>query len=97
MQTLVVITDASCKHPQGGPPNGQLPWFRRMWNDRDRNDMVACGAAAGIAAAFRSPVGGVLFVLEELTSWWKNQLLWLMFFTTAGKCVGVGGLTGRWG
>ena len=41
------------------------------------------GRPAGVAAAFRSPVGGVLFALEEMTSWFRNELLWFAFFTTA--------------
>ncbi|KAF8058892.1 CLC-D [Scenedesmus sp. PABB004] len=75
--------------PQGGTGDAHLPWFKRFWNDRDRADMVACGTAAGVAAAFRAPVGGVLFALEEMTSWWRNQLLWYAFFTTAVVSVTV--------
>eukprot|EP00898_Chlorokybus_atmophyticus_P007736 jgi/Chlat1/7964/Chrsp69S07401 len=57
-------------------------------NDRDRRDLVTCGAAAGVAAAFRSPVGGVLFALEEAT-WWRGALLWRCLFTTAVVAVTV--------
>jgi hypothetical protein len=32
---------------QGGSSSNHFPWFKRFWNDRDRADMVACGAAAG--------------------------------------------------
>ena len=67
---------------QGGGWAGDT--FKRMWNDRDRKDFVTCGAAAGVAAAFRSPVGGVLLAIEEMSSWWSNDILWHMFFTTAG-------------
>ena len=44
--------------------------LQRFKMDVIQRDLIAAGSASGVAAAFRSPVGGPLFALEEVTSFW---------------------------
>ncbi|XP_013401688.1 chloride channel protein B [Lingula anatina] len=58
----------------------KLPFFERFRNSEDRRNFTSAGAGAGVASAFGAPVGGLLFALEEVSSFWTMKLSWMTFF-----------------
>jgi chloride channel 3/4/5 len=46
---------------------------------KTREILSAC-AAAGVAVAFGSPIGGVLFSLEEMSSYFPLKTMWRSYF-----------------
>ena len=43
-------------------------------------DIITAASAAGVAVAFGSPIGGVLFALEEMTVNFPIKTMWRSFF-----------------
>ena len=53
-------------------------WLPSWWPKISKRNMIMTGAAAGLAAAFNTPLGGIVFAVEELTrthiSYFKTAL-----------------------
>jgi H+/Cl- antiporter ClcA len=54
-------------------------WLPSWWPKISKRNMIMAGAGAGLAAAFNTPLGGIVFTVEELTkthiSFFKTALL----------------------
>ena len=60
---------------------GYYLWpFKRFRNKVDQRDFMTAGCAAGVAGAFGAPIGGLLFAMEEVASFWNVTLGWQIFF-----------------
>lgn len=69
--------------------------FLQFQNDHDKRQFIAAGAAAGVSAAFGSPIGGALFTYEisKPTTFWTFSMLWLVFFCSAISTLTLATLT----
>jgi CIC family chloride channel protein len=65
------------------------PWFVK--SEDDHRVVLAAGAGAGLAVAFNAPIGGSVFVFEELTT---NFTPWLLVATLSAALFAVGVM--RW-
>ncbi|TAJ48816.1 MAG: chloride channel protein [Chitinophagaceae bacterium] len=54
-------------------------WLPDWWPKISKRNMIMTGAAAGLAAAFNTPLGGIVFAMEELTkthiSFYKTAII----------------------
>jgi H+/Cl- antiporter ClcA/predicted transcriptional regulator len=60
----------------------QTNFFREFRNNRDKRDFITAGAACGVSAAFGAPIGGLLFVMEEVSSFWDLASTGQLFLGT---------------
>jgi len=65
-------------------------WLPAWWPKISKSNMIKAGAAAGLAAAFNTPLGGIVFAVEELT---KTHISY--FKTALFTSVIIAGLTAQ--
>lgn len=83
-----------------GTPNSA--WTQSLWNftttnlahfsiDAERRDLVAIGASVGFAASFGAPIGGLLFILDDVSSYFsKNMFLRVLVANAIGTfCLAI--------
>ncbi|KAI5289668.1 glycerol ethanol, ferric requiring protein [Ascosphaera aggregata] len=56
-------------------------WFEKYRRNKAKmREILTASSAAGVAVAFGSPVGGVLFALEEVASYYPLATLWRSYY-----------------
>lgn len=62
-----------------------IPVMSLFQNDADKREIAAAGVAAGVSAAFGSPIGGSLFAYEisRPSTFWSFGLTWKIFFCSS--------------
>jgi len=58
-----------------------LGWYHRVFRAPLRASMIIAGGAAGVAAAFNTPLAGVTFAIEELADAYEQRVALLVMTT----------------
>lgn len=58
-----------------------LGWYTRLFRAPIRASMIIAGGAAGVAAAFNTPLAGVTFAIEELADAYEQRVALLVMTT----------------
>ncbi|KAI9353711.1 putative voltage gated chloride channel [Obelidium mucronatum] len=68
---------------------GILPDFFPKYRDNEgrKREILSVAAASGVAVAFGAPIGGVLFSLEELSSFFPAKTMLRSYFCALVSCV----------
>lgn len=56
-------------------------------NEARKREVLSAASAAGISVAFGSPIGGVLFSLEQLSYYFPDKTMWQSFVSAMVAAV----------
>lgn len=79
---LGAITGAGMTQGRSRTLGFQTNLFQAFRNNKDRRDFITAGAACGVSVAFGAPIGGLLFVMEEVSSFWDQSSNGQIFLAT---------------
>ncbi|CBZ31439.1 chloride channel protein, putative [Leishmania donovani] len=79
---LGAITGAGVTQGRSRTLGFQTSMFQAFRNNKDRRDFITAGAACGVSVAFGAPIGGLLFVMEEVSSFWDQSSNGQIFLAT---------------
>jgi len=63
-------------------------------NEAKKRELLSCAAAAGVAVAFGAPIGGVLFSLEEVSTYFPVKTMWRAFYCAMVAAISISSLNG---
>lgn len=69
------------------------PFFSKFRDNEGRKrELLSCAAGAGVAVAFGAPLGGVLFALEEVSTYFPRKTMWRSFWCAISAVLAMQGL-----
>jgi H+/Cl- antiporter ClcA len=71
-------------------------WLPQWWMPISQRNMLIAGAASGLAAAFNTPLGGIIFAIEELSKFHFRNYIYPLFIAIIIAGLTAQGFTGSY-